>query len=120
MSKRRLKDIAEDFDISFEKAQDLATNNLEEEMVSGRGKNTWISLEGQKMFDDLIPMPILYRGRVLCLAPNKRFAFVFIKELTKKVPVKIPPRYIKNVVGKFICVQADNKGLEPKYFWVRN
>ena len=41
MAKKKLKQIAEEFDISFEKAQDLAFQNLEEEMITGKGKNTW-------------------------------------------------------------------------------
>ena len=33
MPKRKLTEIANDFEISFEKAQDIVTNNLEEDMI---------------------------------------------------------------------------------------
>ena len=34
MPKRKLTEIANDFEISFEEAQDIVTNNLEEDMVT--------------------------------------------------------------------------------------
>lgn len=119
MPKRKLTEIANDFEISFEKAQDIVTNNLEEDMVTGRGKGTWINDAGQKIFDDLIPITVIYRGQALSLAPNPNYIMVYIKELAKKVPVKAPMRYSKGLVGKFVQVEADNKGPEPVYIWRR-
>ena len=39
--KKKLKQIAEEFDISFEKAKEIAFDHLEEEMITGKGQNTW-------------------------------------------------------------------------------
>jgi hypothetical protein len=117
MPKKKLTDIAEEYEISFEQAQDLVSNNLEEDMVTGRGKNTWISESGQIVIEEIIPINVIYRGKVMHVAPNPRYVFVYIRELGGKVPVQIPLRRISNLVGKVIHVEADNKGSEPKYFY---
>ena len=110
MAKIRLSKIAEEYQISFEQARDIAFNVLTEESISGKGKNTWIDEVGQDLLDDNIPMAIqkarVYRGRVRNKAPNPRFAFVHIKEKGGCVPVEIPRKY-KNYVmaGKFIHVE---------------
>tara|TARA_A100000171_G_scaffold4981_1_gene4136 strand:- start:30137 stop:30508 length:372 start_codon:yes stop_codon:yes gene_type:complete len=115
MSKKKLTEIAEEYEISFEKAQDFVTNNLEEEMVTGRGKGTWVNNDGQEIFEQMIPINILYRGKVMQLAPNPRYVLAHIKELGKKVPVKVPLRFSKGLLGKVIHIEANNKGDEPTY-----
>ena len=119
MPKRRLTDLAHEFEMDFEKMHELVVNKLEECMVTGHGKNTWISEAGQMVLDDLIPINVLYRGRVMSIAPNNRYVYVFIKELGRKVPVKIPLRYIKSMLGKTVNVLVDNKGEEPVYYYER-
>jgi len=115
MSKKKLIEIAEEYEISFEKAQDFVTNNLEEEMVTGKGKGTWVNDDGQEIFEQMIPINILYRGKVMQLAPNPRYVLAHIKELGKKVPVKVPLRFSKGLLGKVIHIEANNKGDEPTY-----
>ena len=115
MSKKKLTEIAEEYEISFEKAQDFVTNNLEEEMVTGRGKGTWVNNDGQEIFEQMIPINILYRGKVMQLAPNPRYVLAHIKELGKKIPVKVPLRFSKGLLGKVIHIEANNKGDEPTY-----
>jgi hypothetical protein len=115
MSKKKLIEIAEEYEISFEKAQDFVTNNLEEEMVTGRGKGTWVNDDGQEIFEQMIPINILYRGKVMQLAPNPRYVLAHIKELGKRVPVKVPLRFSKGLLGKVIHIEANNKGDEPTY-----
>ena len=44
--KKRLTEIADDFGISFDEAIDIAFKNLAEDMLSGKGKNTWITGRG--------------------------------------------------------------------------
>tara|TARA_R100001163_G_scaffold65551_1_gene63221 strand:- start:1829 stop:2206 length:378 start_codon:yes stop_codon:yes gene_type:complete len=110
MAKKRLSQIASEYDISFETAQDIAFNCLAEESITGKGKNTWIDKVGQDLLDDNIPMAIqkarVYRGRIRNKAPNPRFCFVDIKEKGGCIPVEIPRKY-KNYVmaGKFIHVE---------------
>tara|TARA_R100001224_G_scaffold58414_1_gene34592 strand:+ start:1264 stop:1644 length:381 start_codon:yes stop_codon:yes gene_type:complete len=112
MPKKKLTDIAEEYEISFEEAQDLVTQHLEEEMVTGRGKGTWINEMGQRMFDDMVPIDVIYRGKVLQQMINPRYVNVYIKELTKRVNVVIPLRFTNKLVGKIIHIEADNKGPE--------
>lgn len=118
MPKKRLTEISEEYGVPFEEALDLAFNELEEEMVTGRGKSTWINEDGQRILDEFISMPVLYRGPVVSLAPNNNYVMAYIKEITKKVPVKIPFRLKGRITpGKVIYIEADNSGTEPKYFW---
>ena len=120
MPKKRLTEIAEEYGIPFEEALDLVFKELEEEMVTGRGKGTWIDDSGQRVLDEFISMPVLYRGPVLGQAPNPIYVIVYIKELSKKVPVKIPMKMRGRISkGKLIYIEADNSGAEPKYNWVR-
>ena len=120
MPKKRLTEIAEEYGIPFEEALDLVFKELEEEMVTGRGKGTWINDDGQRVLDEFISMPVLYRGPVLEQAPNPMYVMAYIKELTKKVPVKIPMRMKGKITkGKLIYIEADNSSDNPKYNWIK-
>ena len=120
MPKKKLTQLAEEYGIPFEEALDLVFKELEEEMVTGRGKNTWINDDGQRVLDEFISMPVLYRGPVLQEAPNPMYIIVYVKELSKKVPVKIPLRYKGTFPkGKVVYLEADNSSDNPKYNWVR-
>lgn len=115
MAKKKLTEIAEEYEIDWEAAQDFVSNNLAEEMVTGKGKNTWINDDGQGIFEEMIPINILYRGKVVQLAPNPRYVMTHIKELGKKVAVKVPLRFARGLLGKIIHVEANNKGEIPTY-----
>ena len=114
MPKKKLTAIADEHGLTFEEAHELVFENLEEEMVTGRGKNTWINDDGQRVLEEVIPMPVVYRGPVLSLAPNPNYVMAYIKDIVKKVPVKIPSRFRKNIIGKTIYIEADNSGRETK------
>ena len=119
MAKKKLTNIAEEYGIPFEEAQELVFKHLEEETVTGRGKNTWVNEVGQVALDDIIAMPVLYRGKVLSQAPNPSYIMVYLKDITRKVPVKIPIRYTNRLTGKMVYVQADTSGDNVKYKWVK-
>ncbi len=120
MPKKKLTQLAEEYGIPFEEALDLVFKELEEDMVTGRGKNTWINDDGQRVLDEFISMPVLYRGPVLSEAPNPNYIIVYVKELSKKVPVKIPLRYKgKFPRGRIVYLEADNSADHPKYSWVK-
>ena len=120
MPKKKLTQLAEEYGIPFEEALDLVFKELEEDMVTGRGKNTWINDDGQRVLDEFISMPVLYRGPVLSEAPNPSFIMVYVKELSKKVPVRIPLRFKGTFPkGKVVYLEADNSSDTPKYNWVR-
>ena len=120
MPKKKLTAISEEYGISFEEAIELVFKELEEEMVTGKGKNTWINEDGQRVLDEFISMPVLYRGPVLQQAPNPMYVMAYIKELSKKIPVKIPLRMRGRITpGKVIYIEADNSSEPPKYNWVK-
>ncbi len=112
MAKKRLKEIAEELGIPFEEAQEIVTHKLTEEMITGKGKNTWISNAGQEILDSCSPMPIRYRGKVLSEAPNNKFVMVYIREIPMKVPVRVPYLLRGKLVGKFIYLDAiEDRGI---------
>ena len=120
MPKKKLTQLAEEYGIPFEEALDLVFKELEEDMVTGRGKNTWINEDGQRVLDEFISMPVLYRGPVLSEAPNPMYIMVYVKELSKKVPVRIPLRYKGRFPkGKIVYLEANNSSDNPKYNWVK-
>ena len=109
MPKKKLTQLAEEYGIPFEEALDLVFKELEEDMVTGRGKGTWINDDGQRVLDEFISMPVLYRGPVIGQAPNPFYVLVYVKELSKKVPVKIPMKMRGRITkGKLIYIEADN------------
>jgi hypothetical protein len=119
MAKKRLTDLCREYGIHFSEAKEIVEFEFEESMVTGVGKNTWINEKGQALFDDLVPIDIIYRGRVLNPAPNNSYVIAYIKELTRKVPVKVPMRYQKQLTNKIIHIQADNTGPNAKYTWMQ-
>jgi len=117
MAKKRLTEIAEELGIPFEEANEIATHKLTEEMITGKGKNTWISDEGQEILDSNSPMPIRYRGKVLSEAPNHRFVMVFIREIPMKVPVRVPHLLQGKLIGKFIYLDAhEDRGITTYHY----
>jgi len=117
--KKRLTEIADDFGISFEEAKDIAFNNLEEDMLSGKGKGMWISEAGQIAMDSIVHIPVIYRGRVTRLCPNPLFVMVNLKDICKNVPVRIKLGQQKHMLLKYIYVQMDCIKDEIKYKMVK-
>jgi hypothetical protein len=108
MAKRRLTDLAKEYEISFDEAMDIAFNHLTEESITGRGKNTWIDEVGQELFDDNVPIkdvqPQEYRGRVRNLCPHPLYAMVHVKEKNGVVKMKIAPK-LRAWVKRFSMVR---------------
>tara|TARA_R110001632_G_scaffold36628_6_gene92487 strand:+ start:1183 stop:1551 length:369 start_codon:yes stop_codon:yes gene_type:complete len=117
--KKRLTEIADDFGISFEEAKDIAFNNLEEDMLSGKGKGMWISEAGQIAMDSIVHIPVIYRGRVSRLCPNPLFVMVNLKDICKNVIVRIKLGHQKGMLSKYIYVQMDSIGEEIRYKMVK-
>ena len=121
MAKKRLKDIAEEYGISFQQAQDLAFNILDEIAITGKGKNTWINEVGQDLLDDNIEMiikkPKIYRGTIRNIAPNPRFAFVSVKEKNGCVRMEIPRKYVRYMkTSRMVYLEQTNEeGEEERY-----
>ena len=119
MPKKRLSEIAKEYGVTFEEIHNISMYSLDEHMITGKGKNLWMSEDGQLLIDDLIPMTAIYRGIVVGQAPNNRFVMTRIKELGKKVAVSIPLALSGKLEGKVIHIEADNSNSEPKYKWIK-
>tara|TARA_R100001163_G_scaffold65799_1_gene64995 strand:- start:6951 stop:7322 length:372 start_codon:yes stop_codon:yes gene_type:complete len=117
MPKKKLTEIAKEYELTFEEAQDIVLNCLVEEMVTGRGKNTWISEGGQSLFDDLVPIDVIYRAKVLHQMPNPKYVSCYIRELSQKVNVEIPLRFTGQLTGKIIHIEANNKNEKTQYVY---
>jgi hypothetical protein len=121
MPKKKLVHIAEEANISFEKAFGIAKEKLAQESMTGRGKATWIDEEGQGILAVALEVPEIvpkmYKARVVHEAPNPHYVYAVIRELGKKVPVVIGKHFMKKLVGKNIDVEAiqDNKGVSYRH-----
>ena len=121
MAKVRLIKIASDFKLEFDKLLQLAQSKLSQEMLTGRGKNTWIDEEGQSILiesmyiEEIVPKH--YRGKVVSMAPNPSYVFAYIEELTMRVPVIVPRRYRNAMNGKTIAIEMieDVRGKSYRY-----
>jgi hypothetical protein len=119
MAKKRLTALAKEYGVTFEYIHDIILNNLEEEMVTGKGKNLWISEEGQVIVENLIPMVTVYRGVVIRQAPNPQYVFAKTQDSYKMFKVKIPLALSGKLTSKVIYFESDNVGDDPKYQWIK-
>lgn len=121
MPKIKLTKIAEEYDVDFDEALSIAKEKIPSEYLTGKGKNTWISEEGQSIIEDGLfideIIPKNYIGKVLNECPNTRYNSVYSKEIGKRVPVMIPRRWQGKLVGKNICFEAieDTNGVSYRY-----
>ncbi len=121
MPKVRLSKIAKDNDFEFDLAFKIAKENLNDEMLTGKGAATWVNEEGQELLDPLLIAPELYpqeyKGMVVRLAPNRSYVYVKIKELKKTVACVVPRNTQESFLGKFIHVEEikDSKGSTFRY-----
>ena len=110
MPKRKLTDLAKEYNLSFENILEIASNNLEESSLSGRGKNTWVDETGQDVLDSNIPIeepkPNKYRGRVRNKCPNPTYIMVHLKEKMLVVKTKVPRKFMGvDWIGKMVTVE---------------
>lgn len=119
MAKKRLKEIIAEYDITEDQALDIVRNVLDEEMVTGRGKNLWINEFGQAMFEDHVSVPIIRRGKCVRLAPNELYIFVKCQELNGIVPARIKRGKQKQYLNKVVYVEEDNNFNPPSYVVIK-
>ena len=101
MPKIKLTALSDEYEVTFEEAIGVVTEKIPEEYITGRGKNTWISEEGQEIIKD---------GLFIDEIIPKNY-------IGKKVPVMIPRRLQGRFVGKMINFEAieDLKGVSYRY-----
>jgi len=121
MAKVKLTKIADRFESSFDSFLNLAKRKLSAEMLTGKGRNTWVNEEGQKILVDCMYIeeivPKHFKGNVLAEAPNPSYVFAYIDEIKMKVPVVIPRRYKGKMKGKTITIEMieDVRGRSYRY-----
>lgn len=121
MAKVKLTKIADRFESSFDSFLNLAKRKLSAEMLTGKGRNTWVNEEGQKILVDCMYIeeivPKHFKGKVLAEAPNPSYVFAYIDEIKMKVPVIIPRRYKGKMKGKTITIEMieDVRGRSYRY-----
>ena len=121
MAKVKLTKIADRFESSFDSFLNLAKRKLSAEMLTGKGRNTWVNEEGQKILVDCMYIeeivPKHFKGKVLAEAPNPSYVFAYIDEIKMKVPVVIPRRYKGKMKGKTITIEMieDVRGQSYRY-----
>lgn len=121
MPKQRLSKLAQEYDIPFEEALRIVQESFPSEFLTGKGKLTWVSEEGQDIIHDNLfiaeIIPPTFLGEVLSECPNARFNYVYSKEVGKRVPVMIPRKLRGKLVGKIICFEGikDDTGVSYRY-----
>lgn len=121
MPKVKLTQIAAEYEVDFDEAMKIVKDKIPSEFVTGKGKNTWISKEGQDILDEGLfvneIIPRNFVGKVLNECPNPRYNSVICKEIGKRVPVMIPRRWHGKLVGKLITFEAieDESGVSYRY-----
>ena len=121
MPKIKLTTLSDEYEVTFEEAIDIVLEKIPKEYITGKGRNTWISEEGQAIIkeglfiDEIIPKT--YIGKVVAECPNPRYNFVYNEDIGKKVPLMVPRRLQGRLLGKMINFEAieDIKGVSYRY-----
>ena len=119
--KIRLSALARESDYEWDDLLALAKEKLSDDMITGVGKNTWISEEGQEILSEAMDVPEAtpahYKGQVIKVAPNKKYVYAYIRENSMKVPVLVPKKLAQKLVGKIILIEAirDVSGTSYRY-----
>jgi len=123
VKKRKLSSMLEELEMSLADAAKLARDKLSADMMTraGYGVDMWLTIEAQAIMREAAFIPELvpkhYRAVVKSLARNNRLVLAHSKEIGKMVPVVMPKRYIKGMVGKMILIEEieDDKGKSWRY-----
>ena len=121
MAKTRLTKLAEEFEINIDEALNIAQEKLSKDMITGKGKATWINEEGVEILKDALIIPEIVpkhiKVKILHECPNRCYNWGYSKEIGKKVPVLIPRKFWGRLVGKTITIEciSDDKGESYRY-----
>jgi hypothetical protein len=119
--KKRLTRISEENSVKFKDLISLCAEKLSPGMVTGSGKNTWISEEGQEILTEAIEAPEAtakhISAKVIKVAPNKKYVYAYVRESGTKIPVLVPKKFSARLVGKSITVEVieDVNGVSYRY-----
>ena len=119
--KKRLTEIAKENNIEFTDLLQLSAEKLSPSMVTGAGRNTWISEDGQEILLEAIEVPEAtaahINAKVLKVAPNQKYVYAYVREDKTKIPVLVPKKLSQRLVGKNITVEVieDVNGVSYRY-----
>ncbi len=124
MPKIRIGTLAEELDADVDNLVSLAKSKLCSSMITGKGgKALWINEDGQEILRMAVDIPEIvpkhYKGYVIKSAANPRYIYALIKEIDKKVPVCVPRKLRKALVGKNIKIEAIEDEVGVSYRYVR-
>ena len=109
-------------DYSFEESLDIAKNKLDNSMITGSKKNTWINEEGAEILKTALHVPEIvpkhWKGQVIRFAPNKSYVYCAVEGLDHIVPVVVPRRFREYMLGKIINIEEINDG-NPSYRYIK-
>lgn len=126
MAKTKAIALAEELEVDFLTISTIIEENVSEDDISGKGKNTWLTEDAVSIVKDKLDIPELvptyFVGKVTHQAPNPNYVYVYLKELNKKVPVIVPRRFKGKLNGKTIKVEeiTDNAGSSYRYVPTRH
>tara|TARA_Y100000385_G_C13013917_1_gene602944 strand:+ start:689 stop:1075 length:387 start_codon:yes stop_codon:yes gene_type:complete len=126
MAKTKATALAEELEVDFLTISTIIEENVSEDDISGKGKNTWLTEDAVSIVKDKLDIPELvpayFTGQVTHQAPNPNYVYVYLKELSKKVPVIVPRRFKGKLNGKTIKVEeiTDNAGSSYRYIPTRH
>jgi hypothetical protein len=121
MAKTKATALAEELEVDFLTISTIIEENVSEDDISGKGKNTWLTEDAVNIVKDKLDIPELvpnyFVGKVTHQAPNPNYVYVYLKELNKRVPVIVPRRFKGKLNGKTIKVEeiTDNAGSSYRY-----
>jgi hypothetical protein len=119
--KTRLVTLSEEYKVDFDEALQLAKGKLPEEMVTGRGKGTWITPEGVEILKEAFDIPEIVpkhiQVKILKECPNRCYNWAYSKEIGKRIPVLLPRKFWGRLVGKTVAIECieDDKGVSYRY-----
>ena len=124
MAKIRIGKLAENLDVDVDNLIRLAKSKLCASMMTGKGgKALWINEEGQELLSMAVDIPEIvpkhYKGCVIKPAANPSYVYSYINEIDKKVPVCVPRKLKKALVGKNIKIEAIEDATGVSYRYVR-
>jgi hypothetical protein len=109
-------------DYSFDECLKIVHDKLSAEMVTGKGRNTWINEEGAEVLKTALHIPEIvpkyHMGCVVRPAPNKGYVYAKLDEKDAVVPVVVPRRMRDTLLNKRIRVEEINDG-NPSYRYVK-
>jgi hypothetical protein len=117
---KTVEELNAEYGIGITQMKDMVHENLDEAMmwIDSNGV-LYVTQQGQDVLDDIISMPVIYRGQVIANCPNKRFVWARHRDRGTRVAVEVPRKLQGKLVGKMIYFLEYKEGNQMKYKWTR-